>query len=145
MTQLLEERPVPTAGGAGLRDLVQRPAARFVVVGALSTVGYLAVFALLRLWLPAQLANVVALVATGDVNTLLNRRWSFQEHGPVPGAQRLKGVLAYLVSLVATSGALEVLALLHAQGRVAELVALAVANALAGVVHYVLLRRWAFR
>lgn len=127
-----------------VRELARHPVARFGVVGAASTLGYLGLYAVLRMWLPAQVANVLALLATGDMNTVLNRRWSFGEQGPAPAGQRLKGVLAYLVSLVATSVALEVLVLLQAQGRVAELDALATANGVAGVVHYLLLRRWAF-
>ena len=120
------------------------PALRFLLVGALSTAGYLVLYALLRLQLPAQVANVGALLATGDVNTVLNRRWSFHLDGPTPPGQRARGVAAYLVSLVATSVALALLDLLWARGATAELVALVVANGVAGAAHYVLLRRWAF-
>lgn len=141
----LEPEQVPERRGPGRLGLLQQPVVRFGLVGAASTAGYLMLYAALRLCLPPLFANGLALLATGDVNTWLNRRWSFGEQGPVPPTQRVKGVAAYLVSLVSSSGALELLVLLHAHGRTAELTALAVANALAGVVHYLLLRRWAFR
>ena len=124
--------------------LAASPALRFLLVGAASTAGYLALYALLRLQLPAQAANVGALLATGDVNTVLNRRWSFGLPGRPPGAERAKGVAAYLVSLVATSAALALLGLLGVRGTAPELVALVVANAVAGIAHYLLLQRWAF-
>ena len=134
--------PSPTTRAR--RPWLGSPVLRFLLVGAASTVGYLALYALLRLQLPAQVANAFALLATGDVNTALNRRWSFRMAGPAPSRQRAKGIAAYLVSLAATSTALGVLELTGAGGRTAELVALVAANALAGVVHYALLRRWAF-
>jgi len=130
--------------GACLGRLLASPAVRFLVVGGACTLGYLALYALLRLVLPSQVANVLALLATGDVNTVLNRRWAFRMQGPVPRRERAKGVVAYLVSLVATSTVLALLDVVGAQGSTAELTALLVANALAGIVHYVLLRTWAF-
>jgi putative flippase GtrA len=141
MTTTLD-RPVPVSP-VGPR-LLDSPVLRFLVVGGASTVGYLALYALLRLWLPAQLANVLALLATGDVNTVLNRRWSFGLQGTPPAGQRVRGVAAYLVGLVATSAALALLGAVGVDGTVAELTALGLANAVAGVVHYVLLRSWAF-
>lgn len=126
-----------------LRRRLDTPVVRFAVVGAASTVGYLALYALLRLELPAQAANVLALPATGDVNTVANRRCSLRLQGHAPVHQRAKGVLAYLVSLVATSAALALVELVGADGTTVELTVLAAANLLAGVVHCLLLRRWA--
>jgi len=141
--QLAAARPA-TSTARPSSSLLASPVVRFLIVGGASTLGYVALYALLRLALPSQVANMVALLATGDVNTVLNRRWTFRMHGPVPSRERAKGVLAYLVSLGATSTALALLDVLGAQGSTAELTALLIANALAGIVHYVLLRTWAF-
>ena len=150
VTAATESRPKPAAARPSTSTarhssrLLASPAVRFMIVGGASTLGYLALYALLRLALPSQVANMVALLATGDVNTVLNRRWAFRMKGPVRHRERAKGVVAYLVNLVATSTALALLDVLGAQGSTAELTALLIANALAGIVHYVLLRTWAF-
>ncbi len=121
-------------------------AVRFLVIGGGTTVAYLALYALLRLWLGSQLANVTALVLTADANTLLNRRWTFGlAGGSRAWADRWKGSAAFLVSLVLTSAALWLLAATPYDSHGAQLVVLLAANAVAGVAHFLLLRAWAFR
>jgi putative flippase GtrA len=120
---------------------------RFAVVGLIST----AVFALLYLALQSlfvsQVANFVALLLTTVANTWANRRFTFGVRGRA-GAVRhqFKGLIIFGVAWAVTSGSL---ALLHvvrpdASAR-AEIVVLTIANLVATVIRFVLLRLWVFR
>src|SRR5689334_724761 len=63
------------AGPAGPGAGVRRQAAVFAAVGAVSTAAYLVLYLLLRSAAPAQLANVISLLATAVANTAANRRF----------------------------------------------------------------------
>ena len=118
-------------------------AVRFVVIGLASTVAYLVLFLLLRPALPAQAANLVALLATAVANTAANRRLTFGVRGGRDVARhQVQGLVVFAIGLAFTSGAL---ALVGSAGRWVEVAVLVVANLLATVVRFVLLRSWVFR
>jgi putative flippase GtrA len=120
---------------------------RFATIGVLSTLAYLALFVALRGVVAAQPANLVALLLTAVANTAANRRITFGiRGGPGAGRAQLQGLVVFGLGLALTSGTL---ALLHAAtaapARSTEVVALVVANALATLLRFVLLRGWVFR
>jgi putative flippase GtrA len=120
---------------------------RFAGIGLLSTLAYLLLFVAARPVLGAQAANLVALLLTALANTAANRRLTFGIHGP-DGAGRAHalGLVVFGLGLALTSGSL---ALLHAlapgASRVAEVLLLLLANAVATLVRFLLLRGWVFR
>ncbi|WP_191328506.1 dolichyl-phosphate beta-glucosyltransferase [Klenkia taihuensis] len=120
---------------------------RFAAIGAVSTLAYLALFALLRTGLDAQAANLVTLLVTAVANTAANRRFTFGRRGR-DGAvlAQGQGLLVFALGLVLTSGSL---GLLHATisdpGTGVELTVLVAANAAATVLRFLLLRHWVFR
>jgi putative flippase GtrA len=124
-------------------DTLAGQAVRFVVIGVASTLAYLLLFLLLRLALPAQPANLVALLITAIANTAANRRLTFGVRGGRDTARhQLQGLVVFAIGLAFTSGAL---AIVGSAGRWVEVAVLVVANLLATVVRFVLLRSWVFR
>ncbi|MEU7852321.1 bifunctional glycosyltransferase family 2/GtrA family protein [Nonomuraea sp. NPDC049141] len=116
---------------------------KFAVVGAVSTLAYLLLFSGLRQMIPVLLANAIALLVTAVANTAANRRFTFGVTGSA-GAMRhqFEGLIAFLVGLVLTTGGLALLPDTVSHG--VELVAVVVANALATLVRFLLLRVWVF-
>src|SRR5206468_3503600 len=84
-----------------------RQVARFAAIGVASTLAYAALFVLLRLAMPAQAANALALLATAIGNTAANRRLTFAVRGS-SGVVRhqLQGLLVFGLALALTAGAL---------------------------------------
>ncbi|MER7766219.1 GtrA family protein [Kitasatospora sp. NPDC096140] len=126
---------------------VRRQLPSFLVIGVLSTLFYLALFVALRLVASSQVANLVALAVSAVANTAANRRFTFGITGS-DGAVRhqLQGAVAFLIGLGLSSGVLALLdaAVPHAS-RVVEVTGLVVANGLATVARFVLLKLWVFR
>ncbi len=119
---------------------------RFALVGAASTVAYFLLFLGLRPLLPALLANAVALGLSAIANTAANRRFTFGRRG---GEDLLRhhaqGLFVFGLCLALTSGSLMALeALAPAAPRPVELGVLFVANALATLLRYLMLRLWVF-
>jgi putative flippase GtrA len=119
---------------------------RFAGIGVVSTLAYLALYAGLRGGLGAQLANLVALLVTAVGNTAANRRLTFGVRGRAGAVKHQgQGLAVFGVGLLLTSGSL---ALLHAAWTAPpvwlELGILVVANLLATLVRFLLLRRWVF-
>ncbi len=116
---------------------------RFAAVGVGSTLAYLLLYLLLRQLAPAQVANVVALLATAVANTATNRRLTFGITGRGRAlTHHLGGLTAFAVGLVLTSGSLAVLhAVSPTPARAVELVVLVLANAVSTVVRFVALRQ----
>jgi putative flippase GtrA len=119
---------------------------RFAMVGVASTVLYFALFLGLRSLLGALAANALALGLSAVANTAANRRFTFGRRGG-EGLLRhhAQGLLVFGICLVLTSGsllALEVLA--PGASRGVELAVLLVANGLATLLRYLLLRLWVF-
>ena len=126
---------------ASHRDTV-RQLASFGVIGVVSTVAYVVLYSWLRMATPAGVANALALVITAVGNTAANRWLTFGVRGRDGMARhQAAGLLALGVALVVTSSSLVVLnAIMPAHGRSTEIVVLVVANVVATVVRFVLLR-----
>jgi glycosyltransferase involved in cell wall biosynthesis len=129
------------------RQSIYGQASRFAAIGVVSTMAYLALYTLFRPFAPAAAANAVALVVTALGNTAANRRLTFGVRDRASLARdHLAGLVAFGVALFLTTGAVTGLALVAPRaGRLIELGALVVANALATVVRFVLLRAWIAR
>jgi putative flippase GtrA len=125
---------------------MRRQLPSFAIIGVISTVVQLALYALLRVALPVLAANVVSYVLAAIANTAANRRFTFGVTGP-DGAIRhqMEGGVAFLVGLVVSTAGL---AVVHAAdpraSRLTELAALFGFNLLAAVIRFVLLRAWVF-
>ena len=119
---------------------------RFGGIGALSTLAYVLLYAALRGSTGAQLANLLALLVTAVANTAANRRLTFGVRGSDGAARHQgQGLVVFAIGLGLTSGSL---ALLHlavlAPPTAVEIAVLVVANLVATVVRFVLLRHWVF-
>ena len=126
--------------------VVGRQLAWFTGIGVVMTLAYLALYALLRPTCGAQLANAIAWVVTAVGDTSANRRFTFGVFGR-PGAARaqVEGLLVFGLGWAITSGSLVALEALVAEpGYTLELVVLAVANLVAGLLRFALLRWWVF-
>jgi putative flippase GtrA len=121
--------------------------ARFFVVGVASTLAFIVLYLLLRQAMSAQTANAVSLLITAIANTAVNRRFTFGIRGRAWAARhQLRGLIAFGIGLVLTSGALAALDAVTAQpGRATEVAVLVAANLVATVVRFALYRTWVFR
>ena len=120
---------------------------RFALVGVLSTVAYVVLYALLRYGFDAQAANLVALLVTTVGNTAANRGLTFGVHGPHRWwRHQVQGLAVFALALALTSGSL---ALLGAVSTTAhhgvELGVLITASGLATALRFTLLRNWVFK
>jgi glycosyltransferase involved in cell wall biosynthesis len=136
---------------ADLRGIIRlggrRQLARFIGVGAASTLAYVLLYLALRAVMDAQAANALSLLVTAVANTAVNRSFTFGVRGRRHAVRhQIRGLLAFGAGLLLTSGAL---AALHAvaprPGRAAEVTVLVGANLVATVLRYVLYRSWVFR
>ncbi|MFI5675407.1 glycosyltransferase [Streptomyces cellulosae] len=119
---------------------------RFGAVGAVSTLGYVLLYAVLRPPAGPQAANALALLVCAVANTAANRRLTFGLRGR-GGALRhqAKGLLVFLVGLALTSGSLAVLHDVDPRpAGPTELVVLVAANLAATLLRFLLLRAWVF-
>jgi putative flippase GtrA len=142
--QLGRDVPPPVPGvPAGLT----RQVVRFAAVGVFSTLLYLLLFVLLRTMMGAQPANLLALLISAIANTAVNRRVTFDVRGRAgAGRHQFQGLLVFGIGLGLTSGSLALLQLVTGTpGRIPELIVLVLANLLATVVRFLLLRGWVFR
>ncbi len=138
-TALADLRGVLRLGGG-------RQLARFLLVGAASTLAYVLLYVALRTALPALAANALSLLVTALASTAVNRRFTFGISGRRHAARhQARGLLAFGAGLLLTSAAL---AVLHASGappgRAAEVTVLIVANIIATAVRFALYRSWVF-
>jgi putative flippase GtrA len=119
---------------------------RFTVIGVTSTLAYLALYFGLRQGMPAQAANLLALLATAVANTAANRRLTFGVTGRRhAGRHHLQGLFVFGLGLALTSGSLIALhAVTATPSTVAELIVLVLANLAGTVLRFVLLRHWLF-
>ena len=131
----------------GRRGRLTGQLARFVMVGAASTVVYVLLYLFLRDFLAAQAANAISLLLTAVANTAVNRRLTFGIRGRTHAARhQVRGLIAFGIGLLLTSGALGALHLIWPRpSRVAEVAVLIVANLAATVVRFGLYRSWVFR
>ena len=128
---------------AGARPAPELPLqiASFAVVGIASTIAYVLLYLLLRGVMSAQAANVLSLLVTAVANTAANRRLTFGISGRQHAARhQVKGLIAFGIGLVLTSGALA--ALPAHTNRGLEVSVLVAANLVATVIRFVLYRTW---
>ncbi|MFI5817249.1 glycosyltransferase [Streptomyces sp. NPDC051643] len=133
------------AGGDPPTSLVAQ-SLRFGAVGVASTIGYVLLYVALRPVTGPQGANAWALLLCAVASTTANRRLTFGPRGR-GGAlrQQAKGLAVFGLGLALTSGSL---AALHrwapGPGRPTEAVVLVVANLVATLLRFLLLRVWVF-
>ncbi len=129
---------------AGAPRSLLNQSVRFAAIGIVSTLAYLGLFLALRP-LGAQAANLAALLVTAILNTAANRRFTFGVRGRARVARhQVEGLIVFAVGLALTSGALAVLHHIGEPARIVELLVLVLANLMATVVRFVLLRGWVF-
>jgi putative flippase GtrA len=119
---------------------------RFAAIGVLSTLAYIVVFLALRGFMGGQAANALSLLLTAVFNTAANRRLTFGVTGRAgAAAHHFRGLIAFGVCLVLTSGALLALHAVSASpGRGAEIVVLVAANLVATALRFILYHGWVF-
>ncbi|MER5350410.1 GtrA family protein [Kitasatospora sp. NPDC002551] len=139
--------PETAAGGPGATTTAKRQIPSFLIIGVLSTLFYLLLYVVARRFVDPQAANLIALAVSAVANTAANRRFTFGITGS-DGALRhqLQGAVAFLIGLALSAG---VLALLDVAvpdaSKVVEVGGLIVANGLATVARFVLMKIWVFR
>jgi Glycosyl transferase family 2 len=119
---------------------------RFAGVGAISTLGYLFLFIAWRPIAGNYGANALALAICTLFNTAVHRELARSLHGPAHRG-RFVGVSAglFAVSVALTSVALVAAHAISAGSLSLDIVAVTVANALAAVLRFAILRAWVFR
>lgn len=119
-----------------------RQLASFAVIGAASTLAYIALYAWLRQAAPAGIANALALLITAVANTAANRWLTFGIRGNEGLARHHAAGLAALgAALLITSASLLALSTIDPRhGRFSELAVLVAANAVATLVRFLFLR-----
>jgi putative flippase GtrA len=144
-------RPTPTVycstTAADARAALLHQLVRFAIVGVASTAAYALLYLLLRVPLGAQAANFAALLLTAIANTAANRRLTFGLRGPDRAIRHQgQGLAVFAFGWALTSGALALLAVVTPTApHGVELTVLVIANLVATVVRFVLLRQWVFR
>ncbi len=115
---------------------------RFATIGAISTVAYVGLYSLVRAFEPAALANAAALIATTVGNTAANRRLTFGVRGRSNLLRdHLAGLAGLAVALIITTSSIGLLeTTVSHPSRMAELLVLVGANALATICRFGLLR-----
>ena len=116
----------------------------FAAIGVLSTLAYIACYSALRLALPATFANAFSLVLTAIGNTAANRRFAFLAHrNRAATRDHLGGLAAFGIALGLTTFTIAALHLVApGASRMLELIALVMANLVATIVRFLLLRAW---
>jgi putative flippase GtrA len=122
----------------------------FAGVGVLSTLSYLFLFASTRDALGAFAANAAALAVCTVVNTSIHRTLAQRMHGSAEGPADRPRFFGTVTGLFAISAALTTVALIvagHVAGNslTADLVGVSMANAVAAVLRFAVLRAWVFR
>ncbi|MEC3979088.1 glycosyltransferase [Amycolatopsis sp. H20-H5] len=164
---LLRVARAKASGAARVDDLPQRPQPRaihpdavlgrregglswqvlsFAVIGVLSTVANLALYALFRQAWPLLVANLAALLITTLFNTEANRRFTFTTRRRSSGRVHAQGFVVFAAYYVFTSGALLVLhSFAPDPSRGLELAVLLVSSLIGTAGRFLLLRGWVFR
>ena len=119
---------------------------RFAGVGVVSTLGYLFLFVAWRPVLGPLWANAMAMAIATLFNTVVHRELSRANDGQTRRG-RLLAVAGglYAASLVLTTFGLVIAQLLAPGALVPELVAITLANAVAAVFRFAVMRAWIFR
>jgi putative flippase GtrA len=131
----------PVVPAAALTIPAWQQLLRFAAVGIASMAAYALLYLALRSLVGPFAANALALLLTAVANTAANRRLTFGVKGSsgVVGDHAV-GLLAFAAGLAQTTGALAGLHAISDSGRSTELVVLMLANALATLLRFVVLR-----
>jgi putative flippase GtrA len=119
---------------------------RFCAIGVLSTAAYALLYLVLRQGMPAQVANLLALLITAIGNTALNRRITFGVTG-VEGRWRhqLRGLVTFGIGWSLTAASLWLLhTAVTTPHQAVEVAVLTIANLAATVVRFSLFQTWVF-
>ncbi|MFD7017954.1 glycosyltransferase [Streptomyces sp. NPDC059928] len=118
----------------------------FCVIGALSTLFYLALYAVARGATGPQLANGAALLVSAVGNTAANRRLTFGVRGRDRAVRhQAQGLAVFAIGLALTSGSLAALDTANANAaHSTEVAVLLAANLAATVLRFLLFRAWVF-
>jgi len=131
---------------SGSQDVAADQLLRFAGVGVLSTLGYLFLFVAWRPMLGAFGANAVAMAIATLFNTAVHRELSHGGDGPTGRGRMILVVLSlYAISLALTTGAILIAVAVTSGSVVVELIAITVANAIAAIFRFSVLRAWVFR
>ncbi len=132
--------------GAGEARGHGRRLAIFAVIGAICTVAFAALYALMRTAAGPLTSNFVALSLTMVFNFAANRRFTFEATSgalPVQGAQY---GLVYLLGLGAATATLHAsLQIVSEPGRALETLIAVGAGGVATIIRFALLSAWVFR
>jgi putative flippase GtrA len=139
--------PARSLAGTLARRGIGREVLTFGAIGVASTAAYAVLYLALRSVTGPVVANGLALAVTAVGNTAANRRLTFGvRNGDSMLRDQLGGLLALMVALAITTACVNVLAaVVPGAHRLLELTVLVVANALATVARFVLLRAWITR
>jgi putative flippase GtrA len=119
---------------------------RFAGVGVFSTLAYLGAFAALWPLVGGFAANAISILGCGLANAALHRHLAGRGVSRADRAHRLLGTAGLLgISLAVTSGALAVAMVLDRSSLVAALIAVTLANGVAALARFWVLRAWVFR
>ncbi|MFJ4477246.1 glycosyltransferase [Streptomyces xanthochromogenes] len=133
---------------SGVPGGLARQLVGFCVIGALSTLFYLALYSLSRTVMGPQLANGAALLVSAVANTSANRRLTFGVRGRDRAVRhQAQGLVVFAIGLALTSGSLAALDAANADADAAhstEVAVLLAANLAATVLRFLLFRAWVF-
>ena len=119
---------------------------RFAGIGAVSTATYVLAFGGFQLVLPVYLANSLAIIGCSLGNTAAHRGMAgTSTHGLHRPTRLLVAGGLLVVSLGFTTGALAAIRAIGLRGLGPELAAVTVANVVASVLRFAILRTWVFR
>lgn len=118
----------------------------FSVIGGVSTVAQLALYALFRLFWPALVANLVSLAVTTLFNTEANRRLTFTGAQRVSvGTAHFQGLVLFVLYYILTSAPLLIVdRVVRHPSTMLELAVLVVASAVGTLGRFVAFRSWVF-
>lgn len=118
----------------------------FLIVGAICTGTYVALYLLLRNDLGTQLANFLASLTTALMNTALNRTFTFNIRGKENlTTHHTQGILVFLFGWFLTAGSLVALGHINPQATaLVEMIVLTIANFVATVLRFTLFKVWVF-
>ncbi|HET6500015.1 MAG TPA: bifunctional glycosyltransferase family 2/GtrA family protein [Amycolatopsis sp.] len=117
----------------------------FAVIGVISTMANLLLYALFRDWWPVLTANLAALVITTLFNTEANRRFTFLARRESTGRVHAQGLIVFVLYYAFTSGALLLLDnVVPNPSRTLELSVLLASSLVGTAGRFFLLRSWVF-
>jgi len=120
-------------------------AVRYTLLGAAGTAANALFFLVLRSWLVAVPANLIALVLSTALSTELNRRFTFGGAQPNHWRNTVQNGGTVLFYAFYSSGVLLLLdELVDSAGPALESLVVALASVLGGIVRFLVMRQWVF-